>query len=335
LIGQLASVNVTVDGIFVVFQYFVCFILFPLTILLHICKETIRINALLLSFVAGVLFLNIDAHVNYFFDFSLLSDGFRVKPRFESLAGNPNVFGSILCINLVILYTLAVQGSLSRYTTLLLGCLSFSSITLTASVTSSLLGFLILLSLLWLVIKRNILIFGALLSIILLLIQFWNVKYIGPSQFVARVVDPIISFETFASHKVREGLVLDALSIISQHLPFGVGAGNYLTVSSSIWKVHNTFLLLLAEGGVIALVGIYLVVYNLAAKLVNYSVYDVTLMTFVLASLVLLTLCLTSTHLYGRFLLPIILLLYLADTVPIMRSGENSSGGRKSPMKPE
>jgi O-antigen ligase len=192
----------------------------------------------------------------------------EVEERASGFFENPNEAGSIALYCLVLVAALPSRSSLWR---VFLGCVALSALVMTFS-KGAMLGFLIL-SLVFLIVQRSIalallgvcLISGALLALWLVYDQDLLGLSWDQRQRLADVLN-LASGEISARTTTGRSILVEfGLEKIKGVFPWGAGLGEFHGMEGGIRKVynsiettrwlgiHNTYLMLLGEGGVIAL----------------------------------------------------------------------------------
>ncbi len=138
-----------------------------------------------------------------------------------------------------------------------------------------------------------------------------------PETFKARVGRALESGDiteagTFVG---RAELIRDAWQLSEAHILVGVGADQYRVVSTLKAPVHNTYLLLLVEGGLVSLLGWLGMMGVLIASAVAALRHDRAAASLALSTLaVFLVFSAASPHMYARFwVIPVFLSLAVAS----------------------
>ena len=139
-----------------------------------------------------------------------------------------------------------------------------------------------------------------------------------PDVFRERVLNALTSGDVnqAGTFEDRYYLIREALHVARDTLVVGLGADQYRTVSAHSTPVHNSYLLLLTEGGLLALIGLLLLLLTgvsvawLAVFTANARTQGLIALTITLIYAFTLN---TFTHFYARFwAVPLILALALA-----------------------
>lgn len=147
--------------------------------------------------------------------------------------------------------------------------------------------------------------------------------------FTSRVMDTFFSgnLEGSGSYSMKMSLMKDALKIITENPLWGLGPGGFYDNSIYQQTVHNSYLLLWAEGGILSLIGFLIIVYSIIRYIVYYwktkSTRTNSNLALVIVAILLFNL-ITGTQLYQRYrIIPIILMLFSIQ-FPIKKIGETS-----------
>ncbi len=146
---------------------------------------------------------------------------------------------------------------------------------------------------------------------------FVAVTAVGPDKwmkaFDKRIVQVVQGgdINKAGSFVIKRDLMKEALTVIEQRPLVGTGAGRYEGLSQYGVKVHNSYLLLWAEGGVLALIGLLLILISSFSLSCRYAfrseTYRFGIPVLVLVSVFALN-AFTSTALYSRFdIIPLLL----------------------------
>lgn len=142
----------------------------------------------------------------------------------------------------------------------------------------------------------------------------WGAPYL-PAVFQERVLTAIAAEDISQSgtYVGRQKLVVEAWEMADKHLLVGLGADQYREVSRYGLPVHNTYLLLLNEGGVAALLGFLIMggAAMLTPLVMRPNPYGgMTVLATAATTIVLAGMAVGYTHIYARSLvLPVILAL--------------------------
>jgi hypothetical protein len=139
-----------------------------------------------------------------------------------------------------------------------------------------------------------------------------------PDIFRERVLNALTSGDvnqagTFAD---RSYLIREALHVARDTLVVGLGADQYRTISAHSAPVHNSYLLLLTEGGLLSLIGLVLLLLtgvSIAWLAIFFAKARTEGMIALIITLIYAFSLNTMTHFYARFwAIPLILALALA-----------------------
>ncbi|WP_062204868.1 O-antigen ligase [Aureimonas sp. AU12] len=250
--------------------------------------------------------------------------------RLLGLVERGNEFSALIAATVPLLLWLVCSGSLkARWL-----CLALPIYTYAIMLTGSNTGLFALLFAIGAFIAiygtiRQILMTGAGFALVMSAVLTWAKDFL-PAIFQKRVLGAVASgdIDQAGTFVGRMKLIRDALGRIDQSMIFGIGADRYRETSTLKAPVHNTYLLIWAEGGFLSLAGFLLM---LVAAVI------LALMAFrrpggklaaccALVSVALFALTLNAMpHLYARFLV-MPLLLGLAPCICLARSGVVPAG---------
>ncbi len=243
-----------VDGAIGVAQYGFALVLMPLIIFGRTPEELIVVAK---TFVMSITFVML--HGAYYLHFS--PDDIRFvsqNGRLLTLIERVNAAGTIGAITVCLVLWLVRIGALRRVTAVCAVIPIVYGILLTGSNSGFLLTIVGFLGFAFFSGSPGLLArhfgIGALFLAITLL---WG-EYFLPDVFFARVFDAVVNGDLAAagSFSYRILLISEAVSIADGSGLIGLGMDQYRSASAHGFAVHNTYLLLLAEGGVLSLIGL-------------------------------------------------------------------------------
>jgi hypothetical protein len=151
------------------------------------------------------------------------------------------------------------------------------------------------------------------LAMILFIVWF---DFLIPDVFQRRVIRLIYSrdYSSAGSFLERVDRIYEALLIIDRDVLFGIGADGYRDIAP---LVHNTFLLVFAEGGIFALLGFLLLLLSVSISAVKLWLINYSLGVAAVAVISVFALnALTTNHLYGRhWIIPLFLGFVLMERI--------------------
>jgi O-antigen ligase len=347
--GLMASslmVGDPIRGLIVDAQYAFAFLLLPYALLGRSNAQTMRI--LKCFVVAMVVMCAISAAV-YFSGYNggttrrlaIVTGGNRLS----GFVDNANGMAGYIILTLPLLWLLWQRKQLDWRWSLVSLAILLVSLILTSSNTG-LLG-LVIVALILLGGRRH-LVALALAGFLAVGIATWGQAYL-PQVFLNRVLNPILSEDITqaGTYESRRELAIEAWRMANDHNLIGVGADQYRVISEYALPVHNTYLLLWVEGGLLAMLGmIGLLLCIIAIPMVQRGAIgasDVALAT-IATTVVLAGMGMGYTHIYARSLiLPMLLALSPAVallSIPTRRrgkppngaSGPQIAGGRQAGM---
>lgn len=313
VVGLLVSSIFTnpVRGIVVSVQYMFALVLLPL--LLHNAADRWNIQARSLAkwFILGLSFCALFGFVAYVGHVSFGSE-LMIGGRMGSLFDNPNTLAKMIGMSLPMALFFLVRErkwwALMFTLTALLGLgvassfggLGVAAITIvTFSVAGGMKGSLRL--------AVPTVLLGALLWCAIVL-------YGIPDIFEERIIAGIEEGR-LGSIDDKISLMSEAVQYISANPIVGLGADMYREVSIYRLPVHNTYLLLWSEGGILSLVGLIILIVGSLVFGIRTWFRDKSLGTLVLSVLAgTVVAMITNTHVYGRFwFLPLIISMLVCE----------------------
>jgi O-antigen ligase len=311
LIGLFGSSLVSGDpvrGILVCLQYFFAYILLmPIVVRADIDV----IHKLAKLFLVAMIVIDVHGILSFYFVGYVPGAGKGIVTganRLATILGNPNLAAAMNALSIPTLLYLWFAGRLSNWLCSLFLFIMIATVVLTSS--NSGLAALILSTLVFVSFVANGRFLVRLSFIVLLLAIF---LYVGgfdllPIAFQKRVLPALSTgdIEEAGTFVSRSQLMLEALDVISAKgiLLLGLGADQFRTISVQGAPVHNLYLLLWVEGGLLALVGwlifaavgIYLSVAALSIRLERHVVAISASTTAVF-----LLVAFSNAHMYGRY----------------------------------
>ncbi len=308
-IGSIAHGD-PVSAFVVIVQYFFSFVLLPLAILGRPYEEAVTLAkvgviSIALNCLVGMIAYGVGYSGGESRYFMLVSGNYRVA----GLVDNPNGLAGLIVLWFPVLWYLGLTGALRKLPFLaLFGLLAITLIY--ASSNSSLAGAVICGALFLLLVgnQRVLMIWGTAVTTMAWISIQWA-EFIFPPTFRNRVLSPLL--EGDLSHagtfEDRADLMIEAWRFLPDYFLVGMGAGQYRELSSQGIPVHNLYLLLANEGGILALLGLCFVlgsaiVYAVMARHnVPNRVYGRA--TVVTVTLTFAALSMNYTHVYQRGML--------------------------------
>jgi O-antigen ligase len=304
-------------------QYFFSLVVFVVIIAGRSYRETVTLlKVLVLSITIVMAFGAFVIHFVPDPDLRLVS----YNGRLRSLVERSNEAAALGAIAIVLLLSLTLMGEVRRMTAALFMPILLYGILLTGSNTGVVLTIF--------GISATVLFSGSayvmtgflLASAAAVAATFLAGDVILPEVFKDRVLSALTSgnFGEAGTFEDRFLLIQEAIDIARDTLLVGLGADQYRTVSAYGAPVHNTYLLLLAEGGLIALIGLALLLLaglTLAGTAISNA--GTRRQGFIALTIVLIyaALLLSFAHFYARFwCVP----LALAIALPAARLKANS-----------
>jgi O-antigen ligase len=245
--------------------------------------------------------------------------------RLAGFVDNPNGLGVLIAFTLPLLWTLTSMGSFRLITSVLLSVPLFVALILTSSNTGLMtVAMAILVFLIGRRQVKTLAIAAAVAGAVAVAINFGADHYL-PATFQKRVWGAVENGDiseagTFAS---RYELMQEAWRLADRHFLAGMGADQYRVISEYGMGVHNTYLLLWNEGGLISLCGFLLILASavIAAIAGRRGQYGHMALLCVVAIVAITAVkCMTTTHAYARFMtVPLMLSIGLVVSAPARR----------------
>ena len=317
-------------GFIVLAQYFFAYVMLLFVVLRGDAGLAQRLATIVIASI-----LTIDLHGIYsFYVVGYVPDSKVVSGarRLGTLLGQPNGAAAVNALIVPVVMYLWLSGRIKIWFALP----ALATILATVILTSSNSGLMMLLGALFVFVgwAMNY----RLVSRILLLAMLAVVAYFAggsellPETFQKRVMEALSSGEIdqAGTYVDRLRLIHEAIQIIVDQgiVVIGLGADQFRTISVQGAPVHNLFLLLWAEGGVLALLG-WTMFIAIGAKLaydVRKRIGDVYLSAMLLSALTVFTIFAAVTaHLYARFfLVPLLVFMGLAAAALQKRPGPDA-----------
>lgn len=297
-------------GMIVSAQYFYSMFLLPLIIVTRPWNELIiLVKAFLASIILmcffGLYFIHIDGQTQ--------TQWVSGNGRLRSWIGAANATAGVLALTIPLLMWTSRKQILSKYVVWPALALCIYNVMLTASNTGlimSLFGLSVFLFFTFSVLQ--IAVAGLCAIALVMVIAQWGSLFL-PDIFQQRVLSALGSGDidqagTFAD---RFELITEALQFSNHTILIGLGVDQYRVLSELEKPVHNIYLLLLTEGGLIALIGFLTIILAwISPAFINrskasFGESDVCCLTTIASFLVLIN---ATPHVYGRFwILPLVL----------------------------
>lgn len=306
-------------GVIVTAQYYFAFFFIPLAIMRRsheVAMSLVRTagwSILVLCLIGLIAFL-LDYRDPSRSQFGLVTGNGRTT----SLSVNANGLASQIALYVPVVLALILTGAARLWA----GALALAILLITLITTSSNSGLLattVAIAIFVLAISslRVLLRVSVLATVALAVIVLWGEHFL-PAIFIERVFSALVSGEVASAGTFDERfeLMKEALSLIEHNWLIGMGADQYRQHSHHDLPVHNTYLLLFNEGGLIAFVGLFCILLAgaFAAFLSRAKKHRSVLFGATLGSLgALMVVMVAYTHVYQRNLLvPILVLLTVA-----------------------
>jgi O-antigen ligase len=294
------------------------------------------IDSFVKVFVLGTVFVNAYGLVIFFLGGDDQFQYVSGSGRLQSFMSNPNANANIIALTLpFVLYLWFARKWRLSYVLISLAILTYSLVA-TSSVGGllwSLAGVAIFI-LLTINLRTLVGLLVCLAIAVPLLVKF-GPDFL-PETFQSRVLGAAESgdLSQAGTFSYRMGLIHEALSVVDDELLVGLGADQYRDWSGSGYPVHNVYLLLWAEGGLITLIGWLMLpqIIALTALWVFGRPGGRLVAATVLAVLVVFLLAATgNAHMYGRFW---VVPLHLATALLMVSWAGRRQPARAAPAAP-
>ena len=246
-------------GLIVSAQYFVAYLIFPFVIVARpwwqvVILIKIFVLSIILVCIHGVYLIHIEGETNTRF----VSGNGRLKSFLE----RENALAALIALTSSLVLWLGVAGCIRRWTSLLVLPLLIYGVMLTGSNTGLLTmvyGFSVyyLVTITW----RRLALGAGGIFVLVAVIAAGGKEYL-PAVFQERVLGALESgnIEMAGTFSHRFELMIEAQDMINDTILLGLGADQHRVHSVHQLPVHNTYLLIWSEGGLIAFVGFLLII---------------------------------------------------------------------------
>ena len=238
---------------------------FVLLLFLVAGRDDATAHFLVKTFVLSIVLSQIVGFSEYFFDFdfgiSIVNPSFTIltgNGRLTSLIGDANGNAALIAFIFPFVLYLWLSGRMAGWVVLPAVLILGTAVVLTSSnsgLAATLLGLVCFLGTAGSYgLRATRIIIGALAVAI---VVWGSMGFTLPYTFEQRVLGAVESgdLEEAGTFRSRMNLMIEAVDIVDDALLFGLGADQFREVSVQKAPVHNMYLLLWAEGGLIALVG--------------------------------------------------------------------------------
>lgn len=317
-VGLLVSSMVNGDpvrGGVVVSQYLYALLFIPLVLILLRRDELINAAGVFLLGFSVVIAYGV--YLYYTVPAYILRQDYDVVSgsRMGSLLGNPNAFAKGISATLFVLFSLAAAGRVKLLSVGLYSILSAFGLMVASSFGGILSGLMAYVMGSVIFGRRGVVWIGVGAIGVVSIFSLGLVSV--PEIFVERVF-PVLegrNIEEAGSFSRKVSLWNEAVDFMDDALIVGLGADEYVNQTLLENKVHNTYLLLFAEGGAIAFFGFLLMLGALVAPAVRDCLVKGSMrryaLLFIGAWALFLLSCLTNVHVYGRAVLFPLIMSYM------------------------
>ena len=282
----------------ILLQYMFVIIVLPTAI-----NNSSRNNYYIYSYILGLL-VSVAIGLLDFNNIISVEGFISNKRRLESFFENPNAMAKIIALSLPIFIYLFSSNNKYKYKSFIIismvimvwGLISTASY---GGIISCLLGVLI-----YGILSDNklktILVYMFITTIFLSTALYF--KY--PDTFIDRVVNNILyKSGEYGSMNYKIELFRIAIDWVLANPLVGIGPGGFSVNAGLSTTIHNSYLLLWVEGGILAIVGLVYIFYKLIKTILNQQ--NITQNELALAITVIIIFMInagTNTHLYQRYL---------------------------------
>ncbi|WP_420093020.1 O-antigen ligase family protein [Sinorhizobium fredii] len=320
MIGSLFH-NSPERGLVVTAQYLFAYIFLMFILIRDEPKEAYRLAAI---FLVSIILIDIHGILTFYFIGYVPGEGRGVVTggrRLATLLRNPNLAAAMNALTLPILLFFWSTGRIKSYVALPVLTLFIATVILTSSNSGLLVTSMCLFVFTALILTPKLLLRLALgMGILFAIVGGFGSKDLLPKTFQTRVLGALSSGDiseagTFLS---RAALIEEALQMISdeQISLVGIGADQFRERSVQAVPVHNLYLLLWIEGGLLALLG--WLMFSAIGVLRGFTLSRAggdkrAFAAMVTTIVVFLTIALFNPHMYARYwTIPIFLCCALA-----------------------
>lgn len=307
------------ESVIINLQYFVAFVIQPICIY-NFYRTNKNVESLFEVYLLGIF-------LNQVISLLLMLTQSRVlvlsgTGRLNSLMGNSNIYAKTVSSSFLILLYLYFRNRLGivQFMTYLIVSLislvfasSFSGLLLTVGSVALYLGLSCFESDLRKKAGRFLL---YLVSLVIALILLKRMNIISlPEIFISRILNALNddSNRKIGNLDIKILLIKEAFQFCIASPIIGLGASEYQRISEFGMPVHNTYLLLWSEAGVLAIIGFISIVmytYWVSFRKIIYHDTQLGILLFSMVSYFAMA-CMTNTNVYERFwFLPVFLVLY-------------------------
>ena len=303
----------------VIVQYCFAYVCLPLVVLARPYEQAVTLAKLgvwsvVLNCSAGLVAYAIGYNAGYGRHYMLVSGGGRLA----GLVDNPNGLAGLIVFSLPLLWMLGITRAFRPVIAIVLCVTLLVSLVLTSSNTG-IFGAAVcaVVFLVGLGSIRTIVYAGIGFGAVMFAMLTWGEQFL-PETFQNRVLGAIESgdISEAGTFNDRVDLMVEAWGFLPDNMVIGLGADRYREISAHHLPVHNLYLLLANEGGVIALLGLVMIMLGalIAVMLTRGAPHkSLTLATIISLVFTYTSLAMTYAHMYQRSLvLPILLALGLA-----------------------
>lgn len=287
-----------------------------------VMKDVLKDNPKLIDkglfyFTLGILSITVFGIIIYHF-FPLLSLRFSssASRRMGSLMENPNQMASFLCIAFLMLTYLRERKEVGLFFYIFSLGIIIYGLLLTGSFSGLLTFMVSLLCYLFLIRGYRLILY--VLSFITIVSVFVMLNLI-PETITSRIEASSSSQSGYGSYDYRMELNDVALDIITKKPFIGIGLNNFQNYSGYPNDVHNAFLLIWAEAGILPIIGMFIMFSSLIFtifRLFRQKRLSRPDLAFLIALCACIVIALSNhTHFYARFwFIPIVFIILILNS---------------------
>ncbi|NVO58312.1 O-antigen ligase family protein [Rhodobacteraceae bacterium B1Z28] len=261
LVGSVANGDPG-EAFIVLVQYFFSFVLLPLAILGRPYEEAVALAkigvlSIVINCLVGMGAYSVGHSGGDARQFALVTGNGRVA----GLTDNPNGLAGIIDLWFPVIWYLGLTKAFRPLVFASFFGITFITLIFTSSNSSLVGAFICGVIYLFLLGKFRVFFIWSTIFVVILWIGLTFADQILPEAFVERVLNPIQQgdIENAGTFDDRADLMVEAWYFLPDYFAIGMGAGGYRELSAHDLPVHNLYLLLANEGGLIALMGLLLI----------------------------------------------------------------------------
>ncbi len=315
--GLLVSSVVNGDalrGLIVSLQYAFAYICLPFAVLWRPYDQSIRLMkcsvlSMAVICVIGIAVFYTGYRSGYVRQFNFVTAGGRLA----SFLDNPNGLAIHIVFVLPMLLFLTLSRQMKRGLFFIFIAIFLVALVLTSSNTGLFASFIVFSLFILGTGSFKLFVFSSIfLCAVAYSVVFWG-EYFLPVTFQNRVLSAISSADVSGAgtFDVRYALVVESWRLAEKYVLLGMGANQYRVISELGLPVHNTYLILLNEGGIITLLGfVMMIAASLIAPVItrNQPFGGLILLCSISVVIAFSFSAMSSAHLYFRSIILMVLI---------------------------